>query len=58
LPRKDVLEYSFVLRPLAELAGELRHPVTGKRIAQHWREFDASRHPLEKLENLQLDDIL
>ena len=58
LPRKDVLEYSFVLRPLAELAGELRHPVTGRRIADHWSEFDAGRHPLEKLENLALDDIL
>lgn len=47
VPRRDVLEYSFVLRPLAELAPELKHPVTGKTMQEHWQEFDASCHPLE-----------
>ena len=47
IPRDDVLEYSFVLRPLAELAPELRHPVTGMTMREHWREFDATCHPLE-----------
>ena len=47
IPRKDVLEFSFVLRPLAELAPELRHPVTGRRMQEHWQEFDAASHPLE-----------
>ena len=32
LPREDVLRYSFVRIPLAELAPELRHPVTGMAI--------------------------
>jgi 2-amino-4-hydroxy-6-hydroxymethyldihydropteridine diphosphokinase len=47
VPREDVLEYSFVLRPLAELAPALKHPLTGKTMLEHWQEFDASRHPLE-----------
>lgn len=47
IPRNDVLEYSFVLRPLAELAPEYRHPVTGKTMREHWQEFDAASHPLE-----------
>lgn len=47
IPRSDVLEYSFVLRPLAELAPDLVHPVTGKTLLEHWKEFDASSHPLE-----------
>ena len=47
VPRDDILEYSFVLRPLAELVPELRHPVTGKTMLEHWREFDAESHPLE-----------
>ncbi len=47
VPRSDILEYSFVLRPLAELAPDLVHPVTGKTMASHWQEFDAASHPLE-----------
>jgi len=47
VPRSDVLNYSFVLRPLAELAPELVHPVTGKTMLLHWQEFDAERHPME-----------
>ena len=47
VPRSDVLEYSFVLRPLAELAPDLRHPLTGQSLGAHWRAFDAYSHPLE-----------
>ena len=47
IPRDDILEYSFVLRPLAELAPDLVHPVTGRTMREHWQAFDASRQPLE-----------
>ena len=47
VPRSDILEYSFVLRPLAELAPGLVHPVTGKTMLTHWQEFDAASQPLE-----------
>jgi len=46
LPRSDVLEYSFVLRPLAELAPDLVHPVSGKTLQEHWREFAVESQPL------------
>ncbi len=48
VPRSDVLEYSFVLIPLAEIAADYVHPVTGQNIAEHLREFDKSSHPLTK----------
>ena len=50
LPREDVLQYSFVLKPLAEIAPNYRHPVTGKLISDHWREFDAASHPLTRVD--------
>jgi 2-amino-4-hydroxy-6-hydroxymethyldihydropteridine diphosphokinase len=46
IPRSDVLAYSFVLGPLAEIAGNLVHPVTGKSLREHWQEFDQKSHPL------------
>ena len=56
LPRPDIEEYAFVLRPLAELAGDLRHPVSGKTYARLWAEFDQSRQPLRRVElDLGLD---
>lgn len=49
VPREDILRYSFVLRPLAELAPDQVHPVTGMTMLEHWQEFDASSHLLEEV---------
>jgi 2-amino-4-hydroxy-6-hydroxymethyldihydropteridine diphosphokinase len=46
LPRPEILDYAFVLRPLAEIAGEQRHPVTGERFKALWEAFDAAAQPM------------
>jgi 2-amino-4-hydroxy-6-hydroxymethyldihydropteridine diphosphokinase len=40
VPREDVTKYAFVLRPLAEIAGNLCHPVSGEHFADLWARFD------------------
>ena len=50
LPRADVLNCSYVLRPLAELDPDRRHPQTGRTLGWHWRHFDPERHPLRRVE--------
>ena len=36
LPRAEILKNAFVLRPLALLAPEVRHPVDGRSFAELW----------------------
>ncbi len=46
LPREEITQYSFVLLPLSEVAGEERHPVNGKSFRELWQAFDAGEQPL------------
>ena len=46
LLRGEILEYAFVLKPLADLAGESRHPVLGETYRALWERFDGDRDGL------------
>jgi 2-amino-4-hydroxy-6-hydroxymethyldihydropteridine diphosphokinase len=39
IPREEILTAAHVLRPLADLAPDLIHPIRRRRIAELWREF-------------------
>ena len=49
LPRDDIERYAFVLAPLAEIAGNARHPVSGVSYADMWAAFDDSRQALTRV---------
>jgi 2-amino-4-hydroxy-6-hydroxymethyldihydropteridine diphosphokinase len=46
LPRPEILGYAFVLGPLAEVAGDECHPVSGETYSELWDRFDKSEHVL------------
>jgi 2-amino-4-hydroxy-6-hydroxymethyldihydropteridine diphosphokinase len=46
LPRPEILLYAHVLRPLADLAPGLVHPITLKRISDHWSSFSGKHSSL------------
>lgn len=46
LPRDEITRYAFVLRPLAEVAGNEVHPLTGLTYHELWEEFDQQAQPL------------
>ncbi|MGO4700852.1 2-amino-4-hydroxy-6-hydroxymethyldihydropteridine diphosphokinase [Dyella sp. 2RAB6] len=45
IPRKE-LKHAFVLRPVADIAPGLRHPVDGRSMAELWAAFPAASEPL------------
>ncbi|MFT4767623.1 MAG: 2-amino-4-hydroxy-6-hydroxymethyldihydropteridine diphosphokinase [Glaciecola sp.] len=46
LPRGEILENAFVLRPLAELAADAIHPGVNKSFGELWTAYDAASQPL------------
>ncbi len=52
LPRDDVLRFPFVLGPLAEIAPEVIHPITGIAVGAAWRATAARPQALTRLGRL------
>lgn len=46
IPRKE-LQHAFVLRPIADIAPDFRHPQSGASMAELWAAFPADREPLQ-----------
>lgn len=45
LPRPEITLYAFVLEPLAEIAPDHRHPVTGETFLELWESFQKTSTP-------------
>ena len=51
LPRPEILKRAFVLLPLAEIAGQLRHPLNGRTYVELWQAFEKSNQQLWPVRN-------
>jgi len=49
IPRGEITGYAFVLKPLAEIAADELHPITGETYDTLWSLFDKESQPLTKV---------
>ncbi len=50
IPRDEIMQYTFVLCPLSEIAGQTRHPVNGLTYNELWLKFDDHLQPLQRID--------
>lgn len=46
VPRPEILQYAFMLRPLAEIAPNQTHPENEKKFSELWKEFGENQQEL------------
>ena len=56
VPRDDITNYIFVLKPLCDLEPDLIHPIRHEKISILWKKFDKSLQVIESLEGNILDN--
>jgi 2-amino-4-hydroxy-6-hydroxymethyldihydropteridine diphosphokinase len=50
LPHEEIVTRAFVLCPLAEIAGQRRHPINGETLAVMWEKLGESAGSLRKVD--------
>lgn len=50
LPRPEILEQAYVLRPLADIAGDMPHPRDGRTLHELWSLLEPRAQPMHPVE--------
>ncbi len=50
VPRSEIIEHAFVLRPLSDIAGRTRHPESRTTFAELWRRAEHRLQPLRAVD--------
>lgn len=46
IPRPDLLKRPYMLKPMADIAPDVRHPTLGQSMRELWAGFDAAGHSM------------
>lgn len=46
IPRPDLLKRPYMLKPMADIAPNVRHPTLGKSMRELWESFDGGEHSM------------
>lgn len=50
VPRADLLKRAYMLKPLVDLAPEVRHPVLDKSMWELWKDLEGEQHEMKAVE--------
>jgi 2-amino-4-hydroxy-6-hydroxymethyldihydropteridine diphosphokinase len=50
VPRAEILQHAFVLKPLSDLLGNEIHPVTGRSFTELWGTMESAAKGIEKIQ--------
>lgn len=50
LPRPDLVKRAYMLKPMVDLAPDLRHPTLGTTLRELWRSFDSTAFVLTPID--------
>ena len=46
IPRPDLVKRPYMLRPIADIAPDVRHPLLGKTMRELWESFEGDAHSM------------
>jgi 2-amino-4-hydroxy-6-hydroxymethyldihydropteridine diphosphokinase len=46
IPRPDLIKRPYMLKPIADIAPDVRHPTLGKTMRELWESFEGAEHPM------------
>jgi 2-amino-4-hydroxy-6-hydroxymethyldihydropteridine diphosphokinase len=46
IPRPDLLKRPYMLKPMADIAPDVRHPTVGKSMRELWESFEGGEHAM------------
>ena len=55
VPRREIFEHAYILKPLADLLPAVRHPVTGESFADIWLRLGSRQEALLVVDGLDLN---